>query len=102
MDPSSCISVFEPQSIEGVPSHSVNKEQPSGEQQNKGDKCWITRVKLNEEKNSLEVYNLDTESILFIDENIRFIIEYDKNKLFATGHPTCMFLINDWVNVRCI
>ena len=31
-----------------------------------------------------------------------FIIEYAQNKLFVTVHPTCMFLVDDWVNVRCI
>ena len=33
---------------------------------------------------------------------IRCIIEYAPNKLFVAGSPTCMFLIDDWVNVRCI
>ena len=36
------------------------------------------------------------------NKSILFMIEYAKNKLFVTVYPTCMLLIDDWVNVKCI
>ena len=30
------------------------------------------------------------------------MVEYAPNKLFAGAKPTCMFLIDDWVNMRVI
>ena len=49
-----------------------------------------------------ELFNPKTESILFVNEHIRFLLEFGKNKLFVTVWNTCMFLIYDWVNVKCI
>ena len=36
------------------------------------------------------------------DEYIRCIIEYAPNQLFVTVSPTCMFLIDDWIKIKCI
>ena len=40
--------------------------------------------------------------MLVKDEYIGFMIEYADNKMFATGYPTCMFLIDEWNKIRCI
>ena len=40
--------------------------------------------------------------MLIKDEYIGFMIEYADNKMFATGYPACMFLIDDWTTIRCI
>ena len=57
---------------------------------------------MNGDGNSLEIFNEATESILIKNEEILFMIEYAQNKLFVTVDPTCMLLIDDWVNVKCI
>ena len=49
-----------------------------------------------------EVFNTTTESILIKNDIISYMLEYAKDKLFATGDPTCMLLIDDWTNIRCI
>ena len=63
---------------------------------------WIGRFKLNEKRDSIQVENQDTESMIIQDEYIKSIVEYAPNKLFLTGKPTCMFLIDNWSNIRCI
>ena len=57
---------------------------------------------MNGDGNSLEIFNEATESILMKNEYILFMIEYAQNKLFVTIDPTCMLLIDDWENVKCI
>ena len=57
---------------------------------------------MTENGEGFEVFDTTTESILIKNDHIEYILEYDQDKLFATGYPTCMYLIDDWTNIRCI
>ena len=57
---------------------------------------------MKENGEGFEVFNTTTESILVKNDLIEYILEYAEDKLFATGFPTCMFLIDDWTNIRCV
>ena len=81
---------------------SVNNENPSKDGSNKDFNTLIARFKLNAEETSIEFYNQATESMIIQQEFLGCIVEYAPNKLFAGAKPTCMFLIDDWVNIRCI
>ena len=97
-----CSFGIDPEGEEEVPAFSMDDQWRSEEEENKEEDNWIVRVKLNSDKSSLEVVNTKTESIHFKYEYIGYIIEYAKNKLFVTGDPICIFLIDDWQNVRFI
>lgn len=57
---------------------------------------------MKEDGEGFEVFNTTTESILIKNDYIVYMLEYAKDKLFATVNPTCMLLIDDWTNIRCI
>ena len=44
----------------------------------------------------LDPLNKETESMVFAHELPMAIIEYAKNKLFITGTPTHMYLVDNW------
>ena len=45
---------------------------------------------------------MENESILIRHEVVYFMVEYAKNKIFLTVQQTWMFLLDDWVRIRCI
>ena len=44
----------------------------------------------------IEPLNQKTESMIFADELPMALVEYVPNKLFITGTPTHMYLVDDW------
>ena len=59
-------------------------------------------MKLNQDGTSLIPYNETEESVLFKYEQPIFILEYAKNKLLVTGHPHCMYVVQDFSTVMLI
>ena len=57
---------------------------------------------LNKDGSSLITYNETSESITFIDEQPMYPLEFAKNKLLVTGHPSQMYVIIDWSTVKFI
>jgi len=57
---------------------------------------------LNQDGTSLITYNETSESITFIDEQPMYPLEFAKNKLLVTGHPSQMYVIIDWYAVKFI
>ena len=63
---------------------------------------WIVRFKLNEEYSGFVTYNETIESILIIGETPCFMIEYAKNKLFASTKSPHILLIDNWEKVKVV
>ena len=101
---SSCIGAFEVASedLDQFPDRSINDSELLREDENDDFNLWIVRFKLTKDGKSFEGFNMATESILIKHDYIGFMIEYAQDKLFATGDPTCMLLIDNWTNIRCI
>ena len=62
-----------------------------------GEAYYIMRMQASEDPmDGLDPLNQATESMIFKDELPMAPIEYAPNKLFITGTPTHMYLVDDW------
>ena len=84
-----------------MPHNSEYSDRLSKENTYENKTFWILRLDMNKDQDCIITSDLHKESIMFYHERPYYIVEYKKNQLFVTGHPTPgYYLISDWNNVR--
>ena len=62
----------------------------------KGKVFIVLRLRKKGDSYQLEIVNLDTDSIIFIDEAPNYLVEYAVDKMLATCYPCHNYIIHDW------
>ena len=57
---------------------------------------------MSEDNSSLILHNETIESTFFKDEFPLYPLEFAKNKLLVTCHPSHILIIVDWIVTKCI
>ena len=61
-----------------------------------GKNTWVVRVSVDPDTFQLQAVNLETESMMFMNEACHAICEYKPNKMVIHATLTHLFIVNDW------